>query len=51
MHRLSLGAASEGYSLVSVLEHLILVASLVGSTGSRRLGFGSCGSQLSCSVA
>ena len=44
VQRLSLTVVSKGYSLVVVHGLLIAVLSLVAETGSRRVGFGSCGS-------
>ena len=45
MRGLSLVAASGGLLFVAVRGLLIVVASLVGSTGSRHAGFSSCGTQ------
>ena len=39
LHELSLVAASKGFSLVAVRRLLIVVASLLGGTGSRVYGF------------
>ena len=44
VQRLSLTVVSKGYSLAVVHGLLIAVLSLVAETGSRHMGFGSCGS-------
>ena len=46
MHGLSLVAASGRYSLAVVPSLLIVVASLLQSTGSRQVGLSSCGSRV-----
>ena len=49
--RLSPDAESRGYSLVVVCELLTVMLLLLQSTGSRFVGFSSCGAWLSCPVA